>query len=97
MSGAAELALRADHAITRVATLLGLLRAPLSDYQSRTRARRLSLRGLSEDGVQARVNARSMARLNKDFAEGDRIRDELLALGVALRDAPEGTEWTIEQ
>jgi cysteinyl-tRNA synthetase len=38
-----------------------------------------------------------MARQNKDFAEGDRIRDELLALGVALRDAPEGTEWTIEQ
>jgi cysteinyl-tRNA synthetase len=97
VSGAAELAARIDRAIGRVAGLLGLLRAPLSEYRARTRARRLSLRGLSEDGVQARVNARSMARLNKDFAEGDRIRDELLALGVALRDAPEGTEWTIEQ
>ncbi len=97
VAGAGELALRIEQAITRVGKLLGVLRAPLSDYRARTKARRLALRGLGEDSVQARVDARAMARLNKDFAEGDRIRDELAAMGVALRDSPEGTDWTIEQ
>ncbi|HET9933217.1 MAG TPA: hypothetical protein VFQ35_21080, partial [Polyangiaceae bacterium] len=97
VAGAGELALRIEQAILRVGKLLGALRAPLSEYRARTKSRRLSLRGLSEGAVQARVEARAMARLNKDFAESDRIRDELAALGVALRDSPEGTEWTIEQ
>jgi len=33
------------------------------------------------------VEARSKARKAKDFKEGDRIRDELAAMGVALKDA----------
>ncbi|MFZ5895855.1 MAG: cysteine--tRNA ligase [Myxococcota bacterium] len=95
---ASLLAREVERGMLRVAALLGVLRTSPEEYRARTRARRLTLRGLSEDAVTARVNARAMARLNKDFAEGDRIRDELAALGVALRDAADGgTEWTVEQ
>ena len=35
------------------------------------------------------------ARANKDFALSDKIRDELLALGIQLKDGKEGTTYTV--
>jgi cysteinyl-tRNA synthetase len=37
---------------------------------------------------------RAAARAAKDWPESDRIRDELLALGVTVKDTPGGVEWT---
>ncbi|MBT7450451.1 MAG: hypothetical protein HN793_06465, partial [Rhodospirillaceae bacterium] len=39
------------------------------------------------------VEARTAARANKDFAESDRIRDELAARNITLEDGPDGTKW----
>ncbi len=36
---------------------------------------------------------RDEARKNRDWAASDRLRDEMLALGVEVRDTPEGTVW----
>jgi cysteinyl-tRNA synthetase len=41
---------------------------------------------LSEMEIQKRVTARAEARARKDFKESDRIRDELAAMGVVLKD-----------
>ena len=41
------------------------------------------------------IAARKAAREGKDFAEADRIRDELAGMGIALKDGPEGTTWEI--
>jgi len=38
---------------------------------------------------------RNAARKAKDFHSADRIRDELLAMGVVLKDSKEGTTWEI--
>jgi cysteinyl-tRNA synthetase len=46
-----------------------------------------------ESTIQTRIDARTEARANKDWAEGDRIRDELLAEGIALEDSPDGVIW----
>ncbi len=43
--------------------------------------------------IDALVAARTEARTNKDFAEADRIRDELTALGVVVEDTPNGPVW----
>jgi cysteinyl-tRNA synthetase len=44
--------------------------------------------------VEARIAARQAARARRDFAESDRIRDELAACGVILEDKPGGaTSW----
>jgi cysteinyl-tRNA synthetase len=40
------------------------------------------------------INKRLSARENKDWSRADEIRDELLAIGIAIKDSPEGTTWT---
>lgn len=46
--------------------------------------------------IELLIELRTKARKNKDFAESDRIRDQLLALGVALEDRADGTLWKYE-
>ncbi|MDB5733391.1 MAG: cysS [Alphaproteobacteria bacterium] len=43
------------------------------------------------------IEARLAARKAKNFAESDRIRDELLAQGIVLKDGPTGTTWEIKR
>jgi cysteinyl-tRNA synthetase len=51
-----------------------------------------------EDGaIETLVEARNDARKAKNFAESDRIRDELLAKGIVLKDTPQGTTWEVKQ
>jgi cysteinyl-tRNA synthetase len=45
--------------------------------------------------VEARVEARNAARKAKNFAESDRIRDELAKMGIVLKDTKDGTTWEI--
>jgi len=41
------------------------------------------------------IASRTAARARKDFKESDRIRDELAAMGVVIKDSKEGTTWEI--
>lgn len=43
--------------------------------------------------ISALVEARIAARKAKNFAEADRIRDDLVARGIQLEDGPGGTSW----
>ncbi|HEX4293323.1 MAG TPA: cysteine--tRNA ligase [Rhizomicrobium sp.] len=43
------------------------------------------------------IAARNAARKARDFKESDRIRDELLAKGIVLKDGPEGTIWEVKR
>jgi len=53
--------------------------------------------GLDEATIQQRIEARAAAKKAKDFAEADRIRQELLAQGIVLKDSPAGTTWEAKQ
>jgi len=45
--------------------------------------------------VEALISDRTAARARKDFKESDRIRDQLAAMGVVIKDSKEGTTWEI--
>lgn len=49
--------------------------------------------GLSEAEIEDLIQQRQAARKTKNFAEGDRIRNELQTKGVTLIDSAEGTRW----
>ena len=48
-----------------------------------------------EGTINMLIEIRKQARENKDFASSDRIRDELIALGVQLKDGKEGTTFSL--
>ena len=53
--------------------------------------------GLGEDAIQAQIQARAEAKKAKNFAEADRIRNDLLAQGIVLKDSATGTTWEAVQ
>jgi cysteinyl-tRNA synthetase len=73
------------------ARLIGLLREPAAAWSARTRA----ARGIDAARVETLIAARTAARKAKNFAESDRIRDELAAMGIAIKDSKDGTTWEI--
>ena len=52
---------------------------------------------LDEAAIRERIDQRAAAKQAKNFAEADRIRQELLARGVVLKDSASGTTWEAAQ
>lgn len=48
------------------------------------------------DDIEKLIEERQQARVNKDWATADRIRDELKAQGITLKDTPQGVTWVKE-
>ena len=46
-----------------------------------------------DDEVEALIAQRTQARKDKNWAEADRIRDELKSQGIVLEDTPQGVKW----
>ncbi|MCK4568897.1 MAG: cysteine--tRNA ligase [Bacteroidales bacterium] len=50
---------------------------------------------LSSKLIETLLDLRRESKLNKDFNTADKIRDQLTAMGVTLKDTKEGTEWSL--
>jgi len=50
---------------------------------------------LDDASIEGLINQRDQARSARDFAEADRIRDELAAQGITIKDGPDGTRWEV--
>jgi cysteinyl-tRNA synthetase len=48
---------------------------------------------ISAEDIEALIKARQEAKLAKNYARADEVREELLAQGVVLEDSREGTQW----
>jgi cysteinyl-tRNA synthetase len=71
--------------------LLGFLGESKTEWQNRKQ----QASGIDPKQVDALISNRTAARARKDFRESDRIRDELAAMGVAIKDSKDGTTWEI--
>ena len=75
--------------LKKLGGILGILQRRPEEYlragDSRT--------GLSDSAIEALIASRQLARQNKNFAESDRIRDQLKTAGVILEDSAGGTGW----
>lgn len=49
--------------------------------------------GSLDEEIEKLIEARQNARKEKNWAEADRIRDELKAQGIVLEDTPQGVKW----
>jgi cysteinyl-tRNA synthetase len=73
------------------AQLIGLLQLS----QAQWTAFRPESAAVDETRVVSLIEARDTARRTRNFKEADRIRDELTAMGVVLKDSKDGTTWEI--
>jgi len=78
------------YTLTSLATVLGILQ---DDPESFLKQAVGGDSGLSDDMIEALIVKRNEARASKNWAEADRVRDELLNNGIALEDTAGVTHW----
>jgi len=78
--------------LRKLGAVLGILARQADDYLQAGSP----VDGLSGDAIEALIAQRNAARKTRNFAESDRIRDELKAQGVVLEDGAGGTTWRRE-
>lgn len=87
--GFAEDKQAAKAALKSAGKLLGILQQdPQAWFQSAQAAG-----AVDAAEIDALIVARRDARVQKNFAESDRIRDVLAAQGIIIEDSPQGTTW----
>jgi len=67
----------------------------LSESAAQWKGRKQKASGIDTKQIDGLISDRAAARARKDFKESDRIRDELAAMGVVIKDSKEGTTWEI--
>jgi len=71
-----------------LANILGLLERDPETFMQAGSSEKLDAKA-----IEAQIAARAEAKKSKNFAEADRIRQELLAQGIILEDNAQGTIW----
>jgi cysteinyl-tRNA synthetase len=71
--------------------MLGFLNESAAEWSGRKQ----QSSGVDAAQIDGLIADRTAARARKDFKESDRIRDELAAMGVTIKDSKDGTSWEV--
>lgn len=74
---------------------IGLMTMDTIGFLEEVKTKRLASMGVSRDDVERLVSEREDQRNAKEWAEADRLRDELLAKGIVVMDGPDGSRWKV--
>jgi len=77
-------------ALVELGDVLGILQHDAEEYLKGASGR---TEGLADAEVERLIQQRKEARVNKDWALADQVRDQLAEQGIALEDGPQGTTW----
>jgi cysteinyl-tRNA synthetase len=67
----------------------------LSESAAAWNDRKQQASGIDAKQIDGLIADRTAARARKDFGESDRIRDQLAAMGIVIKDSKEGTTWEV--
>jgi len=88
--------LKAIHgALMQMGMVLGLMRQPPADYLARKKKQAVSEGALDAEHIEQLIRERIDARVQMNWAEADRIRNQLQEMGVLIEDRPDGTHWKV--
>jgi cysteinyl-tRNA synthetase len=77
--------------------LMALFQEQPTEYLRSLDDRMLAQMGVERLKVDAIVAERTQARTAKDWAKSDQLRDQLLAMKIAIQDTPSGTYWEVQK
>lgn len=83
--------------IKKLAAIMGILQEDAATYLAAKKAAMLAKTEISEAEILAYIEERNQARVDKNWARSDGIRDDLLEKGIELKDGPEGTGWSVKR
>ncbi|MFT7689625.1 MAG: cysteine--tRNA ligase [Pseudomonadales bacterium] len=86
-SGEAKARVKAE--LMGLAKLMGLLQQDPEQWFTRARGGN----DIGAEAIEALIEKRKQAKSDKDYAGADRVRRDLLDMGVVLEDSREGTTW----
>ena len=81
--------------VVKLFSVLNILQEDAGKYIANKKSEYLRSHNINEEFISERLATRADAKKNRDFARSDAVRDELLALGLDVRDTPSGTIWDI--
>jgi cysteinyl-tRNA synthetase len=81
--------------LTSLGYVLNLLQADPGETLATLRQKPAEL-AIAPEEIDALIARRTEARKNKDWGQADKIRDELIEMGILLEDTPEGTVWKVK-
>ncbi len=87
---------RSHEILLRIGAVLGLFLDDPDHYFEADRNREVCKRGLDVEEIESLVEARRMARAQKDWKKADEIRQALVEKKVSLKDTSDRTVWKIE-
>lgn len=93
--GARDLWERIRTAVKGWSEVLGVFQRVPAEFLLELRDNRAARKEIDPAAVQAKLDERQEARKAKDFARSDELRDELAAMGVEVKDTPQGATWDV--
>jgi cysteinyl-tRNA synthetase len=74
---------------------MGLLQEDAATYLTAKKTARLEGLDITEAEIADLIQQRQEARMSKDWAKSDSIREQLLRQGIELKDNSQGTTWEV--
>ena len=79
--------------VHEVYSVLGLFDQNPDEYITKLKNKYLKELNIDEENIKQEIEKRAKAKQNKDFEKADKIRNDLEAKGIILKDSKEGTLW----